>query len=46
MSLFISGGKLRALLVGIQNASYAFKETEIKGASGSIPPIEKKLVEM
>jgi len=36
------GGRLRALLVGIQNASYAFSEQELKCEGGTIPPIEKK----
>ncbi|XP_045467105.1 innexin inx7-like [Harmonia axyridis] len=36
------GGKLRALLVGIENASYSFAEQEIKSGCGPIPSIEKK----
>ncbi|XP_044762928.1 innexin inx7-like [Coccinella septempunctata] len=36
------GGKLKALLVGIQNASYSFAETEMRSSCGPIPTVEKK----
>ncbi|KAL3270563.1 hypothetical protein HHI36_021100 [Cryptolaemus montrouzieri] len=36
------GGKLKALLVGVENASFAFAEKELKAGKVTIPSIEKK----
>ncbi|KAK9874404.1 hypothetical protein WA026_002751 [Henosepilachna vigintioctopunctata] len=36
------GGKIRALMVGLENAAFAFGEKEIKGGKGQVPSVEKK----